>query len=289
MTYDLPTVDWTLKQAIAFLFNFENEHYSINGCIKNAEMWLLIFYLKSVLCGTNKKLTQHIVLDISRVMTDIANHFSPEEEGCKRSELFSSLFGMFLRKKTLYEESITNAEASFLIISTMTFLHVTEKFHHISIEYEESQISSGSLNKKLIKDDNDEKLKKPCQLTITNLPLDSASEEMSKNEEMEKAFNKTKPLNIPPEYVIKKPEESLIEILEKITGLLSQEEETINKILALDLWEKIEKKAMGVRLELSTLILIFERCKEFDAKMKTLLEMLTVNFEVVDKLSLIHI
>ena len=49
MINDLPTGDWTLKQAITFLLNFENEHYQMDGCIENAEIWSLIFDLKSLL------------------------------------------------------------------------------------------------------------------------------------------------------------------------------------------------------------------------------------------------
>ena len=208
-------------------------------------------------------------------MADIANYFATEDDGCRRSDLFSSLFGMFLRKEKVYEE--TNAEASFLVISTINFLQVTEKFHHTSIEYEESQVSLGSLKEKRLDGNNKEELKKQCQLAITNIHLDSTAKEMLKNKEKEK--DKIEPQK----YVGTKPEELLDEILEKITGLLSQEEETINEILALDLWEKIEEKVMGIRLKLSTLILVFEKCNDFDAKMRALLEMLTVNFEVVNK------
>ena len=86
-----------------------------------------------------------------------------------------------------------------------------------------------------------------------------------------------------PKYDIVKPEELLDETLKKITGLISQEEDTVNEIFALDLWKRIEEKALGIRLDLSTLIQIIEKCNEFDVRMKTLVEVLTVNFQVVKK------
>ena len=43
------------------------------------------------------------------------------------------------------------------------------------------------------------------------------------------------------------------------------------------------KKELGTRLDLATLLKIFEKCNVFDDKMKSILEMLTVNYDVIDK------
>ena len=177
MVRDLPPKDWTPKQAIAFLLSVEREHFSIDGCIGNAETWSLIFDLKTVLNASKTKITERTILDLSRIMTDISNYFSTEEDGRSHSDLFLSLFGMFLRKKQRSEETPTIAETSLLVISTVTFLYIAEKFYHKSIEYEARQVLSSSLQGENV---NDKITKNPkaCELIITNLPIHSKSGEM---------------------------------------------------------------------------------------------------------------
>ncbi|XP_066922534.1 uncharacterized protein [Clytia hemisphaerica] len=243
------------------------------------EVWKQVFQLDKILktiLNSNTSISNGMILELSSTMARISNQLSQEEivqnhSNSAMQALFLSMFSM-----TLYESKISFVQNSLVTLSVITFQFVTTNLYKEVTEYRKDQLR---YHDEIFETANiSVQSQMENKIFITNLPLQQTT--TIAPESQTPCEQSPRKLEVPP-----KSKESLDVVLQKIKKELLESENILRVINSFDFWKQTCEEAYGLRIDLPTLTSIIEECNKFDVKMRNLLEVLMIHFQVVEYFS----